>query len=92
MADLTPCRDCGRNTPQKGNYYILKPELWLAIGMGPKGYLCDPCLAMRFRHHFNREPVLADYWYRVKDDLIEWNPALEGTGLPSLDKWYAANG
>jgi hypothetical protein len=42
------CLDCGVNTAEIGEYYMLRDELWAATGVAPDGWmLCVACAEKR---------------------------------------------
>jgi hypothetical protein len=69
MTDLPPeppdyfrCRDCRVNTNAIGEWYMVKPDVWAATGIGPKafdGVLCIGCLEARLKRRLTPDDFTA---------------------------------
>jgi hypothetical protein len=51
------CVDCGKNTFQTDDYYMVTHELWQKYGVG-EGMLCVGCIEKRIGHKLTREDLL----------------------------------
>jgi hypothetical protein len=47
-----PCSDCGTNTLEGGNYYMVHNEIWNSVAK-PDENLCIPCLEKRLGRKLN---------------------------------------
>jgi hypothetical protein len=52
-SDRSSCMDCGVNTLEKNNYYMLNDEIWKKIHPIDMGMLCIPCAERRLGRKLN---------------------------------------
>lgn len=63
-----PCKDCGKETNNNENYYMIKDELWIKIHGDIDGnihylfgFLCITCLNNRFLIYLRRQLTIDDF-------------------------------
>lgn len=67
------CRDCGDNTHEIDEYYMVNDEVWEASGMGPHdGMLCIGCLEKRIGRRLNR----TDFTDAPVNSIFVYSPRL----------------